>query len=430
MARPIRPHWHKGRSRWYANIGERDEKGRRREVYAPTTLGPRDITRAWDWMREEQQRRERAEDPQPETTALTVDGLCQLYLVWAEERRDSGQLSPGHYENKQLHLRRFHDVFGQRRANTISGADIESFIASLQREGLAVNYVRNLIANVSAAFNWAAKPRAAGADRLLSVNPFKGAFSRPVAPAGPERFAERDEAAVWLRHIWRRSKPGSVANRYDRLMALLQRVMTRSGARPGELVALVWSDIKWRGWTTTSGHVGAKATLPADRWKSGKTTGGQRTIYLSPTLTRALHREYKRPDRNPLHVFTHAHGRGGKGAGEPWLDSSVLSKRTLVIRRELIARQEEIRKKTKTGKDVTDQEQRLARVVIKDEGPNRMSNYRWRHTAISTLLMQGVDVATAAGLTGTSIAMIEKTYGHLLDKHLQGAAERLANGRK
>jgi hypothetical protein len=37
-------------------------------------------------------------------------------------------------------------------------------------------------------------------------------------------------------------------------------------------------------------------------------------------------------------------------------------------------------------------------------------------------------VAPVANFTGTSVAMIERTYGHLLDKHLQGAAERLANG--
>jgi integrase len=64
-----------------------------------------------------------------------------------------------------------------------------------------------------------------------------------------------------------------------------------------------------------------------------------------------------------------------------------------------------------------------------DEGENRLVNYRWRHTAISTLLMLGVDVATVAELTGTSPDMIYKFYGHLLDEHLRGAAEKLM-GRK
>jgi hypothetical protein len=46
---------------------------------------------------------------------------------------------------------------------------------------------------------------------------------------------------------------------------------------------------------------------------------------------------------------------------------------------------------------------------------------------------RGVDVATVAKFTGTrvvSVAMIEPTYRHLVDEHLQGAAARLAKGRK
>jgi integrase len=424
MARPAKPHWSKSRNRWYANIGECDDNGRRREVFAPADIGPRDEYKAWQWMRDEQAKRAQADEP-VKGQSLTVEGLAQLYLEWADGKRNDGKLSEGHYANKTWHLRRFVESFGQRQADTITGADVESFIAGLERQGLATNYVRNLIATVSAAFNWAVKP-----GKVLATNPFKGDFTRPTARKGPERFADREEAAVWLRHLWRRSKPGSVTSRYDRLLALLQRVMIRSGARPGELVVLMWADIKWQGWTTTAGHVGARATLPPDRWKSGKKTGEWRTIYLSPSLTRALRREFERPERHLLFVFTHGRGRGGKGAGEPWPDSSILSKRILTVRRELIALQKAIQDKLDSGADVSDREQRLADVAIQDDGPNRVSNYRWRHTAISSLLMQGVDVATVAKFTGTSVAIIERTYGHLLDKHLQGAAERLANGRK
>src|SRR5262249_57697477 len=98
-------------------------------------------------------------------------------------------------------------------------------------------------------------------------------------------------------------------------------------------------------------HVGAKATLPPERWKTGKKTGDWRTIYLSPVLTRALRREYERTDRHPLAVFTHGRGRGGKGAGEPWPDSSILSKKIQTVRRELIRLQNEIQKRIDNGDD-------------------------------------------------------------------------------
>ncbi|PRF94876.1 hypothetical protein C6Q19_04105 [Burkholderia cenocepacia] len=41
--------------------------------------------------------------------------------------------------------------------------------------------------------------------------------------------------------------------------------------------------------------------------------------------------------------------------------------------------------------------------------------YYFRHTHISESISQGIDVYTIAKLTGTSVEMIEKNYGHLTD---------------
>jgi integrase len=134
---------------------------------------------------------------------------------------------------------------------------------------------------------------------------------------------------------------------------------------------------------------------------------------------------------HPLFVFVQAGGRGGKGAGEPWPSGSRLSKTILKVRRELIARQVALRERIQAGDPtVKPWERRLAAVPVADEGHNRLVNYRWRHTAISTLLMLGVDVPTVAELTGTSPEMIYKTYGHLLDAHLAAAAEKTIGGRR
>jgi len=45
--------------------------------------------------------------------------------------------------------------------------------------------------------------------------------------------------------------------------------------------------------------------------------------------------------------------------------------------------------------------------------------YSCRHTAISEMLMSGMDSLSVARLTGTSTAMIESNYGHLQASHLQ-----------
>lgn len=50
--------------------------------------------------------------------------------------------------------------------------------------------------------------------------------------------------------------------------------------------------------------------------------------------------------------------------------------------------------------------------------------YAYRHTYITDAMWQGVDVATVAELTGTSIEMIQWHYGHLAQRtdHLREAA--------
>jgi integrase len=56
--------------------------------------------------------------------------------------------------------------------------------------------------------------------------------------------------------------------------------------------------------------------------------------------------------------------------------------------------------------------------------------YSYRHTFITQAIERGVDVATVAELTGTSISMIQKHYGHLASKHdhLRAAAAKAMGG--
>jgi integrase len=56
--------------------------------------------------------------------------------------------------------------------------------------------------------------------------------------------------------------------------------------------------------------------------------------------------------------------------------------------------------------------------------------YDFRHLWISEALMAGNDVATVAKMAGTSIAMIERVYGHFRNEHLREAQDRLDEARK
>ncbi len=284
-------------------------------------------------------------------------------------------------------------------------------------------YARNICGSARAALNWAVRAK------HLESNPVRG-FRAPAIPRMPARFAERAEAAAFL-SFWRSAADrGTVRGRYDRLTLLLERVLIRTG--PAR-----WSCASSSG--ATSGGMGGgrprgtsppREIIPAGRWKAGKVTGKPRTIYLTPALTRALRRLHDRGAPHPEWVFVHGGGRGGKGAGEPWPSGSVLSKTVLRVRRRFLGHQAALRERLRCGEHVSPWERRWAATTVRDEGHDRLVNYRFRHTAISTLLMLGVDVPTVAELTGTSPEMIYRHYGHLLDSHLQEAAERLAARRR
>ncbi|MGH8116588.1 MAG: tyrosine-type recombinase/integrase [Rhodanobacteraceae bacterium] len=58
--------------------------------------------------------------------------------------------------------------------------------------------------------------------------------------------------------------------------------------------------------------------------------------------------------------------------------------------------------------------------------PASVCAYTLRHSLITDMLAGGMDSLTVARMAGTSLAMIEKTYGHLLQRHAAEAMQRLA----
>ena len=58
--------------------------------------------------------------------------------------------------------------------------------------------------------------------------------------------------------------------------------------------------------------------------------------------------------------------------------------------------------------------------------PNAITAYALRHSAITDLVTGGLDLLTVAQLSGTSVAMIEKHYGHFRADHAKAALATLA----
>lgn len=60
------------------------------------------------------------------------------------------------------------------------------------------------------------------------------------------------------------------------------------------------------------------------------------------------------------------------------------------------------------------------------ELPPAATAYAIRHSVITDLVTGGLDLLTVAQLSGTSVAMIERHYGHLRADHAAAALARLA----
>ncbi len=317
----------------------------------------------------------------------TVEDLCEEYTAWDAERVRNQERDRTAQRCMAFRLRRIcrTTVKGiplrDYRASYVTTECVDAANLAWQRLSgstlpLKPSYRRELVSSLLTVFRWASRSRG-GRMPLLASNPLAG-YILPKTGAADEKFAERSEAAAWLRWLWR--------NNVSRDYVLLQRCLIHTGARPSEWTRATIGEINWQ----------AKPLpiLSRKEWKNSRKTGAVRRIYIPEKLCMPLKRltEGKRKED---WIFVN-------NAGTPWINTT-LSRATKIYR-------------NRAAKEVAS---------ISEAGQNRLTCYRWRHTAASNLLMSGVDIATTAKLLGTSVEHVARTYGHLQDGHLAAAARRM-----
>jgi integrase len=319
---------------------------------------------------------------------LDLGMLCEQYLEWDRDRVKTKQRDANGHKGTRIKLKRACALFVENQQvgailiDQFTAGNFEGILDRLRAEGLKDGYLREIGSAIKTVFQWATRDTG-HRTKLIQESPVKDC-KLPVVPIAEHRFAERVEAVSWLQ--WLRHRVA--AKKIDHSFLLLQRCLIYTGARPSEWAWARWPEINW-----------ATGRLVREEWKAGKKTGKVRRIIIPRRLRRTLRRAYDRAKSKNDLMFT-------TRRGNRWT-SSNLSTVTQRYRDAAI----------KDG------------ILLADVGPDRLTNYRWRHTAISTLLMEGVDVATVAEMTGTSIIMIQRHYGHLLAGHLDAAAEKLGRRR-
>lgn len=140
-----------------------------------------------------------------------------------------------------------------------------------------------------------------------------------------------------------------------------------TGARPEELFGLNWSDVDLDGRTVTFRRVFTKGNLSPKM----KTKGSRRTVPLRQRVVDALESLPER--RGP--VF---HGKRGARI------------------------------------DLDNWRSRFWEPAFEGAGLEYVKPYAWRHTYATWCLAAGINTFVLAKRMGTSLAMIDKTYGHLV----------------
>ena len=374
MSREPRPWWWKARKRWAVQIN-----GRR--YVEPTGVARDDLVGMAQWW--EALKDQFATDPAAlGERGFRLGDLCRQYLAWDARRIASGKRDKDSHDRFSTKLKRICRTripggrLGTLPVHRLSHRHYEASVDAWVRD-CAPGYARALAASLRLVVAWGAKP---ASGPILRSNPLAG-VALPPEPMIEERYAERSEAAAWLRWLWR--QPG-----VSRTYVLLQRVLIHTGARPSEWTRADCAELDVREWV-----------LIRRAWKAAGKKRRARRVFVPTRLRRSLQRALAgREPASPIFPTPR---------GKRWRPN-MLANTTADLRRAAIA----------------------AGVPIKDVGPDRLTNYRWRHTAASSLLMAGVPISDVAALLGTSVRVIESTYGHLLSRHLAQTAERLAAPRK
>jgi integrase len=329
--------------------------------------------------------------------SISTAAMFDTFLDSAKEHR-----SDRTYGERKLHLERFAnfrrgaDLIGDLAATSIHADDLKAFEDSLKKRELDPLTVHKHLTSVVAAFNWGA-----GIARLKNPRPCLPAGFRPFAqmeryrmpanelhedelPTKKEveallKSADTDIASVYENGRWRTRKPeerrSGEANPYRGFQDLLT-VYYSTGARTSELaMASVRDFLPSANQLVLGRHKRSKSLREA---ASRRITLNARAFDIAKKACNG-----KQGDEP---IFTDPKGRRWE-------------------RRGLDVRFKQVRKLAKVRDEIT--------------------IYSFRHLWISESLMAGIDVATVAKMAGTSIAMIERVYGHFSGQHFQDAQDKL-----
>ncbi|OJU83495.1 MAG: hypothetical protein BGO11_13305 [Solirubrobacterales bacterium 70-9] len=205
---------------------------------------------------------------------LTVEEVSSRYLAHAKRRGRKLSTRANVESETRVHLKPY---FGERSLGSIASADILDFVSTLEEKGLKPKSIRNVIATLSALFNFAKAPQR----RWAAENPCEG-VELPAVPERTEiRFLTLEEVDAAIANVRK-----GIYQAIDKAM-ILTAAMT--GLRKGELVALRWRDIDW-----PAARIRVRQNYVRNEFGTPKSKRSTRSVPMADEVGGELERLFKR----------------------------------------------------------------------------------------------------------------------------------------
>lgn len=310
-----------------------------------------------------------------EPTAKTLNRYLDEWLLNAAKRSVGARTF---YDYESLLNRYVRGPLGARHVSQISPLDIQRLYGELQERGLSSRTVRYTHAVLSSALKQAVKWR------MLAQNP-AGFVDLP-------RHVRREMQVLSPEDV-RRFLAASEMDRWSVLFSFA----LATGMRPGEYLALPWSNLDLRRRTAT---VRRALTYVKGKWQFAepKTSRSRRAIPLPPTVVKQL----------ALHKSRQLEGKRFMGSEYSELDLVFASE---------------------TGRplDKSNLMNRHFRPILRRAGlPETLRLHDLRHTCATLLLVAGENPKVVSERLGhASVTLTLDTYSHVLPTMQKRATERL-----
>jgi integrase len=255
---------------WYGQWWTPDGRRPKRKIGVARQPGSREgLTRTQAEAKLREKRAEIQITPRASGERLDVAQVGRRYRLHIERKGRKRSTVQNVESEVRVHLAPF---FAGRAMDAITTEDVIDLVLLLEdSKELAPKTIRNIVATLSALFNYAMQRRCA------TANPCTGVELPAVPESGEIRFLTLDEVDRLVEH----ARPGEF-QALDRAIFL---TAAMTGLRKGELLALRWKDVDW-----TAGRIRVRQNYVRGEFGTPKSKRSSRSVPMADEVAGELDR--------------------------------------------------------------------------------------------------------------------------------------------